>query len=108
MASPSSTSNPQLTFRNTTFQTRIKRIPTKQRQQLRLAVEAPIPSIVVAQSLELRDTAYGLSRAGLDVIDVVVVEDAEIRSFFVGAATAGVGHAFYAFVSVRCTMILER
>jgi hypothetical protein len=81
------------TFRNTALQTRIKRIATEQRHQLRLARILLIRARVrIAQRLEPRDAADGLPRAGLDVVDVVVVEDAQVGRGGV-CAVAGVGDA---------------
>ena len=83
------------TFSNTALQTRIERIATKQRQKLRLARELLILLILIAQSLKSCDTTHGLARAGLDVIDVVVVDDAQVWRA-VGAAAAGMGYTCWA------------
>lgn len=60
------------TFRNTTLQTRIKRITRKQRQQLRLSFELLIAPIIITQRLESRYSAYGFRAAWLDVIDIII------------------------------------
>jgi hypothetical protein len=90
----------QLTLRNTAFQTRIERIAAKQRQQLRLALELLILRVMIAQSLEPCDASHRLKRAGLDVVDIVVVKDAKIWwwGFVIVRAVeaaAGVGDAFW-------------
>jgi len=80
----------QRTFRNPTLQTRIKRIATKQRHQLRLTLILPTLStsarVRITQRLKPRHATYGFARAGLDVVDVVVVQDAQV-----GRSTGGVG-----------------
>ena len=87
------------TFRNTALQTRIKRVATEQRHQLRLTRVLLIRTRVrIAQRLEPRDAADGFARAGLDVVDVVVVEDAQVGRSAVCAA-AGVGDALCMKVS---------
>jgi hypothetical protein len=57
-------------------------------------------SIMIAQSLEPGNTSHRLARAGLNVVDVVVVEDAKVWwwDFVVvraAEAAAGVGDAFW-------------
>jgi hypothetical protein len=64
------------TFRHTALQARIERIATEQRQKLRLAFILLIFRVLIAQRLEPCDAANRLARAGLDVIYIVIVDDA--------------------------------
>jgi hypothetical protein len=52
---------------------------------------------MIAQSLKPRNTTYRLERAGLDVVDIVVVKDSKVwwRDVVVVEASAGVGNAFW-------------
>jgi hypothetical protein len=54
--------------------------------------------VFIAQRLKPRHTAHGFARAGLDVVDVVVVENTQIRSGVVCAA-ARMGDALWVDVS---------
>jgi hypothetical protein len=91
------------TFRNTALQTRIKRIATEQRHQLRLARILLIRArIRIAQCLEPCNAADGFARAGLDVVDVVVVKNAQVGRGGV-RAVAGVGDALCGLVLVLCS-----
>jgi hypothetical protein len=100
----------QLTLRDTTLQTRIERIPTEQRQQLRLARKLLISSVIIAQSLEPGNTTHRLGRARLDMVDIVIVEDAKVwwRDFVVvraAEAAAGEDNAFCCMSVVCCDFV---
>jgi len=64
------------TFRHAALETGIEGIATEECHQLRLVSKALIVCIVVAYRLEPRNAAHRLSGARLDVVDIVVVQNA--------------------------------
>ena len=88
------------TFRNTTLQTRIERIAAEQRQKPRMPGIPLISRIFIAKSLEPRNAADGFPRAGLDMVDIVVVQNAQVGSGAVCAA-AGMGYALWVVLVLR-------
>ena len=68
-----------LTFRDTTLQTRVESISAEQRYDCRQVFEAWVTLVVLAKCLESRNAADWITRAGLDVIYVVIMYETEGR-----------------------------
>lgn len=67
------------TFCHTGLQAGIESVSGKERDQAWLAFETVVIAVVIADCLEPGDASSGLGGAGLDMIDVVVVKNAEVR-----------------------------
>lgn len=80
------------TFGYAALQARIERIPREEGEQFGLPLEPHIRSVVIHKSDEPGRPADGLGRGGVDMVDIVVVEDAQIGG--VGVPRAGVYHRF--------------
>jgi hypothetical protein len=68
-----------LTLRNAAFDARIERISREEGQNFCLPLEPLIVSVVVHESLKSRISTNGFPRASFNVVDIVVVEEAEVR-----------------------------
>ena len=67
------------TLSHTALQARVKGIAGEESQQLRLALEPLAPAILLAQRHESRQSTNRLRARLVDVVDVVVVQDAQVR-----------------------------
>jgi len=71
-----------LTFGNTALETGIEGISREQSDQLRLLMEPRIATVVVAQCLEPGYASHRVTRSSFDMIDIVEVQDAQVRRRF--------------------------
>lgn len=69
--------------------TRVKRVPREQRDQLRLPLEPRPVAVLLDDGHEAPDAADGLGARRVDMVDVVVVQDAQVGRPVVGAAAGG-------------------
>lgn len=66
------------TFRHGALQAWIERVSREEREHIRLSLESLIITIVIHQCLEARKAPDGLGRGGIYMVDIVVVEEAEV------------------------------
>lgn len=69
--------NKALTFRHTALQAGVECIATEESETLRLPRETRIVLVEIAQRLEAGDATDRVTRAGFDVVDVVVMHESE-------------------------------
>lgn len=67
------------TFGHTALQAWVECVTAKEGDKIRLVTEACIVPVVVTQCLKPSDSANGIARAALDVIDIVKMQDPKIR-----------------------------
>jgi len=71
-------SRASLTFGYTALQAGVERVARKEREQLWLVFEPLIIAVIIAESLKSCKSSDRFSRGSVDVIHVVVVEEAEV------------------------------
>lgn len=69
----------ELTFGHTALQTRVESIAGEKGQKIWLAFELVVLLIVIVQSLKSRNASHRVSGARVDMVDIVEMEDAEVR-----------------------------
>jgi hypothetical protein len=69
---------PGRTFGDTALQAGVERIARKERQQLWLILESAIVPVVIDESLESGIPADGLGGRGIDVVNIVIMQEPQI------------------------------
>jgi hypothetical protein len=65
-------------FCDATLQAWIERVPREEGQEFRLSLESFSIAIMLDERLEPRDASHRLSTRGINVVDVVVVQEAQV------------------------------
>lgn len=67
-------------FGDAAFEARIEGIAGEEGQDVRLTSKFQMVSIVVHHGLKAGDSSYGFSRPGFDVVDIIVMDQTEVRT----------------------------
>ena len=78
-----------LAFCHGTFKARIEGVSGEEREGFRLAFEGLAMLVEIAECFETSDTSNRLSRSGLYMVDIIVMDEAEVWGASVIAACIG-------------------